>query len=84
MDNTNYTLDNRHPDDAIFETATFIKNLSTVQDLYFDKLCTNLELKAEGKDYIFDYIYNTKQDKSFDDYLDALGRTSEDILFRGS
>jgi hypothetical protein len=66
------TLDNRHYEDAVFETKTFLNQLEEVQTLYYENLCTNLQLTDEGEQYLFDYVYNSNTD-SFEEYLEAIG-----------
>jgi hypothetical protein len=76
------TLDDRHPEDAIFEAAAFLRQLNEVQESYFDKLQTNLELSSEGARYLFDYIFNTVsgQYEDFSDYLEQLGLDYTDFI----
>ena len=73
-----YTSDGKHPEDAIHEVKSFFNNLKDVQNSYFDKLTKDLNLTDEGKDYLFDYIYNVDDaEENVDDfshYLETLGR----------
>ena len=64
----------RHPDDRIMATKDFINELSKVQDRYFKKLCRKLELPKETEDYLFDYIFNERDEITFGEYLDRMGR----------
>lgn len=64
----------KHPDDRIFATKDFINELSKVQDRYFKKLCKKLDLPKETEDYLFDYIFNERDEVTFGEYLDAMGR----------
>ena len=64
----------RHPDDRIMATKDFINELSKVQDRYFKKLCRMLEIPKETEDYLFDYIFNEREEVTFGEYLDKLGR----------
>jgi hypothetical protein len=75
MDNTPTTLDDRHPEDAIFETATFLRKLSEVQTIYFEKLLENLQLNDTGEQHLFEYIFNTQSGdyEDFAHYLETLG-----------
>jgi hypothetical protein len=63
-----------HPDDNIFKVKEFINELSKVQEVYFEKLCKDLEIE-EGhlKDHLFDYIYNEDKLITFGEYLDEFG-----------
>lgn len=76
------TLDDRHPEDAIFEAAAFLRQLNEVQEAYFNKLQTNLELSDGGAAYLFDYIFNTEsgQYEDFADYLEQLGLAYDDFI----
>lgn len=64
----------KHPDDRIFATKTFINELSKVQDRYFKKLCRKLDIPKDAEDYFFDYIFNERNEVTFGEYLDRLGR----------
>lgn len=64
----------RHPDDRIFATKNFINELSKVQDRYFEKLCKKLDFPKETEDFLFDYIFNEKENVTFGEYLDNLKR----------
>lgn len=64
----------RHPDDRIFATKNFINELSKVQDRYFKKLCKKLDLPKETEDFLFDYVFNEKEEVTFGEYLDNLKR----------
>jgi len=64
----------RHPDDRIFAVKNFINELSKVQDRYFKKLCKKLDLPNETEDFLFDYIFNEKEEVTFGEYLDNLKR----------
>lgn len=63
----------KHPDDRILATKDFINELSKVQDRYFKKLCKKLDLPKETEDFLFDYIFNEKEEVTFGEYLDKLG-----------
>lgn len=76
-----YTPQGEHPEDRIFKDGDFIRELAKVQDLYFEKLVSDLRLNEEGKDWLFDYIHN-EDDRSisFDEYLSKFGVSYEDCL----
>ena len=73
-----YTPEGKHPEDAIYEVKTFINKLQEVQDDYFERLSKGLNLTGEGKDLLFDYIYNidNENDKidDFAHYLETLNK----------
>jgi len=62
-----------HPEDKIYKAKSFIKELTVVQDKYFDKLCADLRLHPTLKDRLFDYIFNSEDEIGFDEYLEHAG-----------
>ena len=36
----------------------------------------------DGKDYLFDYIFNEDDDIEFEDYLNKLGHRYDELFFR--
>ena len=64
----------RHPDDRIMATKDFINEVSKVQDRYFKKLCLKLKLPKKTEDYLFDYIFNERDEVTFGEYLDRMGK----------
>ena len=79
-----YTQDGKHPEDAIYEVKNFFDKLKDVQDDYFERLSTGLSLTEEGKDFLFDYIYNVcNTDQKIDDfghYLEKFNKNYEDLI----
>ena len=79
-----YTPEGKHPEDAIFEVKMFFNKLKDVQDDYFERLSKGLNLTEEGKDFLFDYIYNIdNENDQIDDffyYLENLNKNYEDLL----
>ena len=76
------TSTKRHPEDLIFETKTFINELTNVQETYFDRLCEQLDLKEEGINWLFDYIHNSGEEGqhiSFDEYLSFFNKSYKDF-----
>jgi hypothetical protein len=71
-----------HPEDQIHKTKTFINELQNVQDKYFEDLSENLNLSSIGKDWLFDYIFNTKDEKydDFEHYLIDFKKTYGEML----
>ena len=79
-----YTPEGKHPEDAIYEVKSFFDKLRDVQDDYFERLSEGLNLTDEGKDFLFDYIYNvSNNDEQIDDfshYLETLNKNYEDLI----
>lgn len=79
-----YTPEGKHPEDAIYEVKMFFSKLRDVQDDYFERLSKGLQLTEEGKDILFDYIYNVDNEKdNIDDffhYLGTLSKNYEDLI----
>jgi hypothetical protein len=42
-------------------------------------LFVDLNLKDEGNDFLFDYIFNESGDVEFEEYLQNLGKTYDEI-----
>lgn len=49
-----------------------------MDDIY-NELCRDLRLNEEGKDFLFDYIYNEDRDVEFEEYLYDLGVRYDEI-----
>jgi hypothetical protein len=64
------TLKDMHPEDNIYKVKTFINELQIVQEAYFAKLVKDIKITEEGKDWLFDYIYNC--DDKLDDFAHYL------------
>jgi hypothetical protein len=79
-----YTPEGKHPEDAIYEVKSFFEKLRDVQDDYFERLSEGLNLTEQGKDFLFDYVYNvSNDDQQIDDfahYLETLGRNYKDLI----
>ena len=43
---------------TIAKYKTFIKELSEVQESYYQKLIKEINISEEDEEYLFDYIYN--------------------------
>jgi hypothetical protein len=83
MTNKYYTPEGKHPEDAIFKAKTFINELEAVQENYFNKLVSELNLTKEGEEWLFDYVYNTPCEDNFDDfqdYLRAFKKTYKEVV----
>jgi hypothetical protein len=79
-----YTPEGKHPEDAIYEVKSFFDKLKDVQDDYFERLSEGLNLTEQGKDLLFDYVYNvSNDDQKIDDfahYLETLNKNYEDLI----
>lgn len=75
-----YTHEGEHPEDRIFKDKQYINRLQGHIDLVFDHLVHDLGLNAEGKDWLFDYIYNEDHDIDFEEYLDKYDVRYADII----
>lgn len=70
-----------HPEDEIFRVKTFIKELSFTQGIYFGKLQKDLGITSKlGEEYLLDYIFNGAEDLEFEDYLETMGKTYQELL----
>ena len=83
---TPYTPDGKHPEDAIYEVKSFFNKLKDVQDDYFEKLSKGLNLTDDGKDFLFDYIYNIDNENDeiddFAHYLETLNKNYKDLIMK--
>lgn len=70
----------RHPEDLIFETKSFLNNLSQVQDEKLAALVLTLGISERGEDWLFDYIHNCDEPVTFDEYLERFGTTYDEIV----
>jgi len=78
-----YTPEGDHPDDAIVKVKDFINELSNVQDQYFNKLVKDLNLNAEGEDWLHDYIYNSGEEGkylTFEEHISFYKKTYEEMV----
>lgn len=77
-----YTKLNEHPEDRIFKDREYIKRLYKHIDSVYNELSLDLRLNEEGKDLLFDYIYNEDKDIDFEEYLNNLGYRYDEIAYR--
>jgi hypothetical protein len=78
-----YTNKNEHPEDRIFRDKEYINRLQKHIDEVFEGLSRDLRMIMEGKDYLFDYIFNEDDnDLEFEDYLNKLGHGYDEIAYR--
>lgn len=68
MKNQNSVSAFLHHEDAIYKTKVFINELQNVQEKYFSDLAQTLNMSENGKDWLFDYIYNTSPDEKYDGF----------------
>ncbi len=73
MSTKNSRIAPRHPEDLIFEVKSFINKLSEVQEEKFEQMCRELGIVEQGKDWLFDYVYNCDDGICFDEYLEKYG-----------
>lgn len=76
-----YTLDGRHPEDAIYKERMLIQEFQRMLEKRFDNLVQDLRLTEEGENLLFDYIYNNgDEDIEFEDYLGRLDTDYSEIF----
>lgn len=74
-----YTVDGEHPEDKIFRDKEYINRLQRHINSVFDLLAYDLRLNEEGKELLFDYIYNEDKDIEFETFLENLGLRYDEI-----
>lgn len=78
-----YTRQNEHPEDRIFRDKEYINRLQKHIDEVYEELARDLRVNMDGKDYLFDYIFNEDDnDLEFEDYLHKFGKEYENSFFR--
>ena len=78
-----YTRQNEHPEDRIFRDKEYINRLQKHIDEVYEELARDLRVNMEGKDYLFDYVFNEDdKDLEFEDYLNKLGHRYDEMTFR--
>lgn len=55
-------------EDQIYKIREFIRELSSVQDLYYERLKAKLDFDPKLEEFLFDYVYNSDED-TFEEYL---------------
>lgn len=75
-----YTHEGEHPEDRIFKDKQYINRLQEHIDLVFDHLVHDLGLNEQGKDWLFDYIYNEDYNIDFVEYLAKYDVRYADII----
>lgn len=62
-------------ENRIRKVKTFINELEFVQNEYFQGLCDALGMTDEGKDWLFDHVFNSVGYMTFQEYLESCGKT---------
>ena len=76
-----YTRQNEHPEDRIFRDKEYINRLQKHIDEVYEELARDLRVNMDGKDYLFDYIFNCdEEDMEFTDYIDRIGYDYGDLV----
>ena len=76
-----YTKRGEHPEDRIFKDKEYITRLNKHIDDIYEKLCLDLNLNEDGKDAIFDFIFNFGyEDYCFEEYLTNHGWNYSDLV----
>jgi len=77
--NKHFTKFKEHPEDRIYRDREFIKRLNNYIHSVFDLLAYDLRLNEEGKDFLFDYVFNEEADIDFSDFLRKYKRKYSDF-----
>jgi len=73
---------NEHPEDRIFRDKEYINRLQNHIDEVYKQLSLDLRLNDEGREFLFDYLYNEDREIEFEEYLDNLGYKYDQIAFK--
>lgn len=71
------------PEEQITLTRNFIRELSKVQENYFNSLIESLSLTEEGEICLFDYIHNSDDfdgHMSFEEYMSFYGKDKKNLF----
>lgn len=83
MNEQYYTIQNEHPEDRIYRDKEYINRLQKHIDEVYEDLSRDMRVNMEGKDYLFDYIFNEEDnDLAFEDYLHKYGHRYDEMTFR--
>jgi len=77
-----YTRQNEHPEDRIFKDKEYIKRLQKHIDEVYEELARDLRVNMEGKDYLFDYIFNEDDNIEFEEYINKFSHGYNELFFR--
>jgi len=75
-----HTHEGEHPEDRIFKDKQYINRLQEHIDLVFEHLVHDLGLNEQGKDWLFDYVFNEEHEIDFEEYLDKYDVRYADII----
>ena len=75
------TQKNEHPEDRIFRDKEYINRLQNHIDEVYKQLSLDLRLNDEGREFLFDYLYNEDREIEFEEYLNNLGYRYDEIAF---
>jgi hypothetical protein len=76
-------LNSQTPEEQISYTRNFIRELSKIQEGYFNNLIDSLNLTEEGEICLYDYIHNSEdEDKhlTFEEYMNFYGKKRSDLF----
>lgn len=78
-----YTRQNEHPEDRIFKDKEYIKRLQKHIDEVYEELARDLRVNMDGKDYLFDYVFNEDDNElEFETYINKFGHRYDELFFR--
>jgi hypothetical protein len=81
INQSHYTKFKEHPEDRIFRDREYIQRLQGHIDSVYELLAADLRLNEKGTDWLFDYVYNSDNEKiEFEEYLEKYGVKYEDIV----
>lgn len=75
-----YTQFKEHPEDRIYRDKQYINRIQGHIDSVYELLAHDLRLTDEGRDFLFDYIYNEDRQIEFEEYLANLGMRYDEIF----
>lgn len=62
-------------EDQIYDKKKFIQELAKIQDSYFHTLCEELRLTEDGKEWLFDFVFNHQDSETFQEFLSKHGKS---------
>jgi len=67
-------------EDKITKTREFIRELTKVQELYYESLKAKLGLSDEVEGFLWDYIFNDISYHTFEEFLSEYGSIKDNTL----